>query len=110
VEEKFQNHEERISKLEDNQEEITKNMKDLKDHQQTTTETLSSIKSTVLNESNHQKELLGTLINHHFNMKSQELNGKTEVNKLKWQTVTGLLGSGGFIVVILQWIITLAQQ
>jgi predicted nuclease with TOPRIM domain len=110
VEEKFQNHEERISKLEDNQKEINESMKDLKDHQQKTQNALLNIESTVMKESNSQKELLGTLISHHFNMKSQELNGKTEVSKLKWQTVTGLLGSGGFIVVIMQWIITLVQR
>ena len=131
VRERLENHEERIGKLEQNQEELTKNISELKKHQQETSDILTKVNSNVLTASNDQKELLGKLIGYHFDMKTQELvnstevkkqellnstevkkqelTGKTEVSKIKWQTVTGLLGTGGFVAIVFQWIITLIQ-
>lgn len=113
---KIEDHEVRIGKLEQNQEEFNKNIQELKEHQQNTSDTLSKINSNVLNSSNDQKELLGKLITYHFDMKTNELNnntevkkqeitGKTEVSKLKWQAIVGLLSAGGLISFIAQWII-----
>lgn len=115
MEEKIQNHEERILKLESSYENVDKKLKEVTEQQQKTHTALEKVNSTVLSESNSQKELLGRLIDHHFNLKAQELNGtnevrkqeitgKLEVSKIRWQTVTGLLGTGGGLILALQWI------
>lgn len=106
MKQKVDDHEQRILKLEDNQKEINESIKQLKTHHEETKNGLLEIRSTVLGESNTQKDLLGKLIDLHFNSKTLELNAKVETKKLHWQTVAALLGSGGAIVAVVQWIAT----
>ncbi|MCY9018881.1 hypothetical protein MOF27_15790 [Priestia megaterium] len=106
MKQKLEDHEHRILKLEDNQKEINYNIKQLKTNHEETKIGLLEIRSIVLGESNTQKDLLGKLIDLHFNNKTLELNAQVETKKLRLQIVAILLGSGGAIVAIFQWIVS----
>lgn len=80
-----QDHERRIVELERNQAELKNGM--------------LRIENTVLQESSKQTDLLNKLIDHHF-------SNKSELIKSKGLVISSLIGSGGILVLFVQWLIS----
>lgn len=101
MEKVVQDHEMRITQLEKNDIEFKNS--------------LLKLENTVINSSNTTNNLLNRLVDHHFADKQSqttskteiiktETTGKTEVTKAKLGLLGGVLGGGGALVLVIQWI------
>ncbi|WP_025907733.1 hypothetical protein [Priestia flexa] len=90
--EKVEDHERRIVELEKNHYEMKNGM--------------LRIENTVLQEGKEQKQLLNTLLDHFFTERKEIRANKVKLSELRWTTIVGLLGSGGALLILLEWLIT----
>lgn len=87
-----QDHERRIVELEKNHTEMKNGM--------------LRIENTVLQEGKEQKQLLNKLMDHFFDERKDVRNTKIKLTEIRWSTIAGLLGGGGGLALLIQWLLT----
>ncbi|MCP3738829.1 hypothetical protein [Rossellomorea sp. BNER] len=92
IEQRVDNHERRITELEKNQYEMKNGM--------------LRIENTVLQQGKEQKDMLSKFIDHFFQDRKDVRQNKTKLSEIRWQTIATLLGGGGVLVLIIQWLLT----
>jgi hypothetical protein len=91
TEQRLDNHEKRITELERNQYEMKNGM--------------LRIENTVLQQGKEQKDMLSKFIDHFFADRKDVRQTRTKLSEIRWQTVAALLGGGGAIALIVQWLV-----
>lgn len=92
IDQRFDDHEKRISELEKNHTEMKNGM--------------LRIENTVLQEGKEQKQILNKLMDHFFEERKDVRQGNLKLSEIRWQTIAALLGGGGVLALIIQYLIT----
>lgn len=91
-----QDHERRILDLEKNHTEMKNGM--------------LRIENTVLQEGQNQKQILNSinekLLEHFFGERKEIRTNKVKMSEIRWTTVAGILGAGGGVALVVQWVVT----
>lgn len=86
-----QDHERRIVILEKNFEEMKNGM--------------LKIENTVLAEGREQRAMLSQVIQYSFDDRQHKRENTTKLKQLTWTTLSSILGTGGVVFLIIQWLL-----
>jgi len=91
VNEVVQDHERRIVILEQNVEEMRTG--------------ILKIENTVLAEGREQRNMLQQVIKYSFDDQQHKRDNTTKLKQLRWTTLSSILGTGGVVFLIIQWLL-----